>query len=87
MELYRTQILQIFENVSTMQNSAAGADEAEVDMVFVSASAAKGILTLKNESVYTKGNLQVSKVSAEHILYWIPKLLQLPKQVGNHLIS
>ncbi|MDE6847517.1 MAG: hypothetical protein K2J99_17355 [Lachnospiraceae bacterium] len=51
-----------FENVSTMQNPAAGSDEAAVDMVFASASAAKGILTLKNESVYTKGNFVVKEL-------------------------
>lgn len=51
-----------FENVSTMQNPAAGADETEADLVFASASAAKGILTLRNESVYTKGNFVVKNL-------------------------
>ncbi len=51
-----------FENVSTMQNPDAGADEKEADMVFASASAAKGILTLKNENIYTKGNFVVQNL-------------------------
>lgn len=59
-----------FRDTYTLRNEDAGEEEQAADMVFASVSAAKGKLTLEDETVYVKGNFAVQNlcVSGEAVL-------------------